>query len=83
MIKINKVDSLKKERKYATYDDLKAGDAFVPPEGSALHIKTKQGHFLAGKFDHCDCMEEVLRNQRVVIVDAEINWAFKDGEEPK
>jgi len=76
MIKINKVKSLKKEREFM-YGDLKKGDAFTLDDDNYPRIKTDVGYCNLSNFTQWG---NLISERKVIPVDAEINWAYKDGE---
>ena len=79
MIKINKVKSLKNGLGKVKYSELKEGEVFILFDDGELRYMTKNGHvnFRNKSFSKRDDMSgyDVAK-----IVDAEINWAYKEGE---
>lgn len=84
MIKVNKVDSLKKEQKEMTYGDLKPNQAFIftSAPSANVRIRTDQGHYNPKDGTHYihpgPCTD---KNNPVIPVDAEINWCYKGASQ--
>ena len=79
MIKINKVSSLKKERKELRYEDLEDGEAFVWEKGQTyICIKNKGGHL----YEDLGILYQGkgFASRDVIPADAEINWCIREGE---
>ena len=82
MIKVNRADSLKKKQKEMFYRDLKQKDAFVfcgESLAGGVRVRTDSGHF-DEDMDHFYSEDGCYDNEKVILVDAEINWCFGEGE---
>ena len=81
MIKINKVDSLDKRQGKVMYKDLEENELFIMDCWShhGPYYKVEGGYVRIenGKYYKDDGDPE---DRLCTLVDAEINWAYKDGE---
>ena len=81
MIKINRVDSLKRERKQVRYEDLHRGECFVFFHTSCetpVHIKADDGFIDLSNSKIYGRGVNHWNGTAVIPVDAEINWAYKE-----
>ena len=80
MIKINRVDRLKKQNS-VFYEDLRENEAFIMNDNETLRIKTNKGHIsFENNGKNCTQYKESdFESARVIIIEAEINWCRKES----
>ena len=78
MIKINKVEQLGKERETVRYGDLKYGkDVYLVENSNLPRIKIEEGELYICE-DRVRLQSHWGDGLLVTLVDAEINWAYRD-----